>query len=82
MSINKTRGFLYWLAKLLGDINAVQKGKVGKRIIRRAAGKGTGGFSANFLNNATSSYEKGDGPLLGKWGRAFTYSVIKRRCGV
>jgi len=42
MSINKTRGLLYWLAKLLGDINAVQKGRVGKRIIRRAAGKGTG----------------------------------------
>ncbi len=42
MSINKMRGFLYWLAKLLGDINAVQKRKVGKRIIRRVAGKGTG----------------------------------------
>ncbi|WP_176720401.1 hypothetical protein [Desulfuribacillus stibiiarsenatis] len=42
MSINKTRGFLYWLAKLLGDINAVKKGTVGKRIARRAAGKVTG----------------------------------------
>ncbi len=42
MSINKTRGFLYWLARLLGDVNAVQKGKVGKRILRRAAGKATG----------------------------------------
>ena len=36
------RGFLYWLGKLLGDINAVQKGRVGRRIGRRAAGKLTG----------------------------------------
>jgi hypothetical protein len=42
LSINKTRGFLYWLAKILGDVNAVKKGKVGKRITRRAAGKVTG----------------------------------------
>ena len=42
MSIGKTRGFLYWLAKLLGDVNAVKKGKVGRRIGRRVAGKATG----------------------------------------
>lgn len=42
MSINKTRGFLYWLARLLGDVNAVKKGKVGKRIGRRVAGKAAG----------------------------------------
>lgn len=35
------RSFLYTLAKLLGDVNAVQKGKVGKRIARRYAGKQT-----------------------------------------
>lgn len=38
----KTRGFLYLLARILGDVNAVSKGKVGKRIARRAAGKLTG----------------------------------------
>jgi len=37
-----TRGWLYWLAKLLGDVNAVKKGKVGRRVARRAAGKVTG----------------------------------------
>jgi len=37
-----TRSWLYFFAKLLGDVNAVQKGKVGKRIARRAAGKMTG----------------------------------------
>ena len=42
MSISKTRGFLYTLARLLGDVNAVKKGKVGKRVARRAAGKATG----------------------------------------
>lgn len=36
------RSFLYWLARLLGDINAVQKGKIGRRIGRRAAGKASG----------------------------------------
>jgi len=45
MSINKTRGFLYNLAKLLGDISAIgsrRPGKVIKRITRRATGKATG----------------------------------------
>ena len=42
MTINKTRGFLYLLAKLLGDFQAARKGRVGKRIARRAAGRGTG----------------------------------------
>ncbi len=39
LSIGKTRGALYTLARLLGDVNAVQKGKVGKRVARRATGK-------------------------------------------
>ena len=42
MSIGKTRGFLYWLNRLMDDVNPVQKGKVGKRVARRAAGKATG----------------------------------------
>ena len=36
------RGLLYILAKLMGDYNAVKKGKVGKRVGRRVAGKATG----------------------------------------
>ena len=36
------RSFLYTLAHLLGDINAVKKGRVGRRIGRRTAGKYTG----------------------------------------
>jgi hypothetical protein len=37
-----TRGWLYWLAKFLGDWNAVKKEKVGRRAAHRAAGKVTG----------------------------------------
>lgn len=37
--MNGLRSFLYALARLLGDINAISKGKTGKRIARRAAGK-------------------------------------------
>lgn len=40
--MNGLRSFLYWLAKLLGDINAVKRGRVGKRVARRVAGKATG----------------------------------------
>ena len=36
------RSLLYFLAKLMGDVNAVQKGKVGRRIGRRAAGRVAG----------------------------------------
>lgn len=42
MSINRSRGFLYKLARLLGDVNAVQKGRVGRRVGRRVAGRATG----------------------------------------
>jgi len=40
--MGKLRGLLYLLARVLGDISAVKKGKTGKRIGRRMAGKGTG----------------------------------------
>lgn len=42
MSINKSRGLLYKLARILGDVNAVQKGRVGRRVGRRVAGRATG----------------------------------------
>lgn len=42
MSISKTRGLMYKLAKILGDVQAVRKGKIGRRIGRRIAGKATG----------------------------------------
>lgn len=36
------RSFLYWLARLLGDVSAVKNGRVGRRVARRAVGKVTG----------------------------------------
>jgi hypothetical protein len=36
------RNFLYIVARIMGDVNAVKKGKVTRRIGRRAAGKITG----------------------------------------
>lgn len=30
MSTNKTRGFPYSVARLLGDVNAAKKGKIGR----------------------------------------------------
>jgi predicted GNAT family N-acyltransferase len=42
MSIGKTRSVLYKTARILGDVNAVKRGTIGKRIVRRAAGRATG----------------------------------------
>ena len=36
------RSFLYLLARLHGDLNAVKRGRVGRRVGRRIAGKVTG----------------------------------------
>lgn len=41
-----TRGFLYTLARILGDVQAIRRGRVGRRIGRRiaerVAGRGLG----------------------------------------
>lgn len=45
MSVNKTRGALYQLARLLGDWQALSSGsgtRVAKRMGRRSAGRATG----------------------------------------
>ena len=36
------RSWLYKIAALMGDVNAVKKDKVGRRVGRRAAGRMTG----------------------------------------
>jgi len=45
LSINKTRGILYQIAKLLGDVSAITSGspkKMAKRAGRRTVSKATG----------------------------------------
>jgi hypothetical protein len=49
MSLNKTRSFLYALARFLGDVNAVRRGKIGQRIGRRVAGKIVGKLFGKFF---------------------------------
>ncbi len=36
------RSLLYLVARLLGDVNAVRRGRIGQRIVRRLAGRATG----------------------------------------
>ncbi len=43
------RGLLYFIAKLMGDWNAIRKGKVGRRVARRVAGKVTGRGLGKFF---------------------------------
>ncbi|MGD0267241.1 MAG: hypothetical protein ABSD47_20180 [Candidatus Methylomirabilota bacterium] len=43
-SVNTLRGWPYKAARLLGDVQAIEKGKVPRRIVRRMAGKVTGRF--------------------------------------
>lgn len=42
MKLNGIRRLLYSVARILGDVNAVKKGRVGRRIGRRVVGRGTG----------------------------------------
>lgn len=36
------RSWLYRSGRLLGDVNAVKRGTVGRRIVRRSTGRATG----------------------------------------
>ncbi|MGB9664506.1 MAG: hypothetical protein ACPL25_06270 [Ignavibacteria bacterium] len=49
MTINKVRSILYLIARILGDVNAVQKGKIGQRIGRRVLGKFFGRLMRNIF---------------------------------
>lgn len=42
MGLSSVRSALYRLARFLGDVQAVKRGRVGKRLARRAAGRMTG----------------------------------------
>lgn len=60
MTFAKFRSGLYKTAKAMGDVQAVRKKKVGKRIARRAAGKVTGrALSKLFNQNEGTDAPKG-----------------------
>lgn len=42
--MNKLRSWLYWAARLLGDVNAIQRGPeaIARRLVRKAAGRQVG----------------------------------------
>lgn len=44
MSIGKIRTILYLIAKILGDINAIKRGRIKERLWNRILGKITGRF--------------------------------------
>lgn len=39
ITIGKIRSFLYTTAKILGDVNAVKRNKIGTRVTNRVTGK-------------------------------------------
>lgn len=41
MSISKIRSLLYKSSRILGDVQAAKNGTIGKRVVRRAAGRAT-----------------------------------------
>jgi|TARA_Y100000294_G_scaffold64532_1_gene61126 hypothetical protein len=49
MSLSWIRNLLYLAARLLGDVSAVKRGTVGKRIGRRLAGRVMGRFLGKFF---------------------------------
>ncbi len=64
--MSKIGSFLYFLAKLLGDLSAVQKGKIGKRAARSAAGKLSGKGFKKFKKGGLKLIEKRKGSTARK----------------
>ena len=50
ISISKIRTALYKSAKLLGDVNAVKRNKVGERIVSRVSGKVSARMNRAIVN--------------------------------
>lgn len=40
--MNSFRSFLYLLARILGDVNAIKKGTIGKRVANKIIGRASG----------------------------------------
>ena len=49
MTFNQVRSLFYLIARVMGDINAVRRGTIGQRLVRKAAGRVTGGLLSRLL---------------------------------
>ena len=49
LTIGKTRSALYKTAKILGDINAIKRGTIGRRVTHRISGKITARLLSKFV---------------------------------
>ena len=49
MSLSKLRAWLYRIARIAGDVSAVEKGKAPQRVQRRIAGKFFGRIMGRLL---------------------------------
>jgi hypothetical protein len=47
--LSGVRTQLYGAAKILGDVSAIQSGKIGERVVRRAMGKGSSKGMTGFM---------------------------------
>ena len=48
MSLNKLSRFLHLSNRTVRDVNAVKRGKFGRRILNRILGRGSSGFMRRF----------------------------------
>ena len=78
MSINRVRGVLYRLARLLGDVNAVEKHRVVPRIERRLVGRWTARISAR--RRAASTVARGRGSLHRLSGLVWAAVWVEELC--
>lgn len=82
------RAFLYALARFLGDVNAIQKERVGRRIGRRVAGRLTGRMFRRLFGawllvciGATGAIAQQRVDLFDQKGRRTGYAVADRQSG-
>ena len=75
MKLNPIRNILYLIARLLGDANAIQKGKVGRRIARRAVDWQVLVVIAASFGIATALQNSGAASTLAQWLVSLAHGV-------
>ncbi|MBI4560553.1 MAG: hypothetical protein HY724_00805 [Candidatus Rokubacteria bacterium] len=66
MTLCGLRGWLYWLARLLGDVNAAQKGKIAERVERRIVGKIAGRLLRSLFRVVLAAWLLGGSAFAGQ----------------